>query len=108
MAPILISKIPEFSPIFSMLYVHRHQPNTLVQTQKHFWQKGLYVGSSPDKRGAIRVAVKDNQGHIQIITTTQFKNISDGGNLNPYQDIERVVNSIIDHSIETNALALHQ
>ena len=82
-------------PIFSVLSVQRHQENAELQTQDNYWQRGLYVGPSMDVKGAIRVAVVIND-HVHILVTTQFKNVSNGGNVNPYPHIERVLDSMIE------------
>ncbi len=82
-------------PIFSVLNVLRTKPDEQLQTNKFYWQRALYVGPSIDVKGAIRAAVVTNNS-MQIIVTTQFKNVSDGGNVNPYPNVERVLDSLIE------------
>lgn len=82
--------------------MQRTQPDRELQRQKFYWQRGLCMGPSLDTRGAICVAVREmvkGQGKIQFITTGIFKNVSDGGNLNPYMPVDKIIGSIIDHTI---------
>ncbi len=82
-------------PIFSVLSIQRHQENAELQTQDNYWQRALYVGPSLDVKGAIRAAVVIND-QVHIFVTTQFKNVSNGGNVNPYPHVERVLESMIE------------
>ncbi len=83
-------------PIFSVLSIQRHQENAELQTQDNYWQRALYVGPSLDVKGAIRAAVAIND-QVHIFVTTQFKNVSNGGNnVNPYPHVERVLGSLIE------------
>ena len=76
-------------PIFSCLYVLRRQGNDLG-SNRSYWQRGLYVGPSSMVTGAIRVAVITNRV-VKIVTTTAFKGVSDGGDVNPYPHAENYV-----------------
>jgi len=88
-------------PIFSVLYVLREtKKNTPVPTNKSYWKRGLYTGPSKVVPGAIRVAIK-TQKRIKIITTTIFKGVSDGGDIQPYQ----IVNHYLAQQHQTPAIA---
>ena len=77
-------------PIFSVLYVLRSsKTNSPVPTNKRYWKRGLYVGPSVIVRGSIRVAIKTNK-RIKIITTSNFKGVSDGGALQIYNHMDRI------------------
>ena len=65
-------------PIFSHLLVLRHTKNVELNSTRSFFQRGLYVGPSPDTPGAYRVAVIARNGHVKIITSQVIKAISDG------------------------------
>ena len=70
-------------PICAILYVFRHDGIPDLPVNRSFWQRGVYVGPSLSVDGAIRVAVI-TRGKLQIVTTTTFKAVSDGGDLDPY------------------------
>jgi hypothetical protein len=77
-------------PIFSVLYVLRSsKTNNPVPTNKRYWKRGLYVGPSIIVPGSIRVAIKTNK-RIKIVTTSNFKGVSDGGALQIYNQIDRI------------------
>ena len=79
-------------PIFSVLYVLRSsKTNSPVPTNKRYWKRGLYVGPSVIVPGSIRVAIKTNK-RIKIITTSNFKGVSDGGALQIYSQMDRINN----------------
>ena len=76
-------------PIFSVLYVLRSsKTNNPVSTNKRYWKRGLYVGPSVIVPGSIRVAIKTNK-RIKIVTTSNFKGVSDGGALQIYSQMDR-------------------
>jgi len=75
-------------PIFSVLYVLRHsKANNPTQSNRSYWQRGLYTGPSQLIPGAVRVAIKTKK-RIKIVSTTVFKGVSDGGDIYPYQIVE--------------------
>ena len=77
-------------PIFSVLYVLRSsKTNNPVPTNKRYWKRGLYVGPSIIVPGSIRVAIKTNK-RIKIVTTSNFKGVSDGGALQIYSQMDRI------------------
>lgn len=100
-------KIPDLRqirllPIFAIVYVLRvkGRGNVLVSTRPYY-QRGLYIGPSASVPGAIRVVVKTNN-RIQIIVTTQFKGVSDGGDVNPYPIINHAIQTIINDTVANN------
>jgi hypothetical protein len=89
------NKVPDLRsirllPIFAVVYaLRRTKISHPLQSNREFWQRGLYVGPSDQVPGAIRVAVLTRNKSIKVVVTTIFKGVSDGGNINPYN----VVNS---------------
>lgn len=81
-------------PIFSSLYVLRVSGNATLNSAHQFWQKGLYVGPSRKTVGAVRVAVVTN-GTLNILTTSNIKAVSDGGDNDPYLTADRAVSQTI-------------
>ncbi len=78
-------------PIFSVLYVLRQaSAKQDLPSNRKFWQRGLYVGPSDQTPGAIRVAVV-TKGKLKIIVTTNFKSVSDGGDINIHHIVDKVV-----------------
>lgn len=78
-------------PIFSVLYVLRQaSAKSALQSNRKFWQKGLYIGPSDQTPGAIRVAVI-TRNKLKVIVTTNFKSVSDGGDLNIHAVADKVV-----------------
>jgi hypothetical protein len=75
-------------PIFSHLYVLREKPHVDLSSNHSYWQRGLYVGPSLEVPGAIRCAVITN-GRLLICTTTRFKAVSDGGQIDIYPIADR-------------------
>ena len=59
----------------------------------------MYVGPSPTVLGAVRVAVITN-GKVQLITTTAIKCISDGGDIDPYQHVDKVLRKDLSSTIQ--------
>jgi hypothetical protein len=69
-------------PIFSFVHIKRNikkASDNPLNSNRSFWQRGLYVGPSYEVNGAIRVAVRDKRGNIRVIPTTDYKGVSDGG-----------------------------
>ena len=79
-------------PIFSVLYVLRRTVNE-NNSNREFWQKGIYVGPSDKVPGAIRAAVV-TRGQVKMVVTTVYKSVSDGGNLNIYPIAEHSILSL--------------
>ncbi len=76
--------------IFSVLYVLcSSKTNNPVSTNKRYWKRGLYVGPSIIVPGSIRAAINTNK-RIKIVTTSNFKRVSDGGALQIYNQIDRI------------------
>lgn len=84
-------------PIFSVLLVYRHVPNvaSLDGANRPFYQYGLYVGPDTMVSGAIRVAVKAN-GVMQIIVSSKYKCVTDGGSVNIYPSVQRGLRSMLE------------
>ena len=80
-------------PIFSVLHVHRCAINEL-NSRRDFWQRGLYVGPSMKVPGAVRVVVL-TKGVIKIITSTNIKAVSDGGDINVYPVVDRAIKQLL-------------
>ena len=79
-------------PIFAVVHVQRvplTADNTLDDTNRKFWQRGIYVGPDLHVRGAIRVAVLTPKKRVTIIRSTKFKQVSDGGDLNIHAHVQR-------------------
>ena len=76
-------------PIFSVLYVLRRTVNE-NNSNREFWQKGIYVGPSDKVPGAIRAAIV-TRGQVKMVITTVYKSVSDGGNLNLYPIAEHSI-----------------
>ena len=81
-------------PIFSVVSAERVEPN------KRFWQRGLYVGPSLETPGSVKVAIITRRKLVRVITTSKFKAVSDGGDLDPYQTVERAVQERLISSFE--------
>ena len=82
-------------PIFAELYVLRKASSkSELQSNRKFWQKGICVGPSDQTPGAIRVAVV-TRGTLKIIVTTNYKSVSDGGDLNVHAVADKVVNNVL-------------
>lgn len=88
-------------PIFCSLQILRRSDHQALQSTREHWQKGLYVGPSRSVKGAVRVAVMTN-GNLRVITTTAFKAVSDGGNINPYESVSNAIPSLIKDSTPPN------
>jgi len=91
-------------PIFAVLYVLRRKGNDL-DSNRDFWQRGFYIGPSAVVPGAVRVAVLTKKTKlVQVITSSEIKAVSDGGDLNSYSHIVTAVNKIIqeDNVTETH------
>jgi hypothetical protein len=84
-------------PICSILYVLRHVNNNLG-SNRPYWQRGIYVGPSNLVVGAIRVAVLC-KGNVRIVTSTVFKGVSDGGDLNPYPAANKFIDTIANEKL---------
>ena len=82
-------------PIFAVLYVLRRKGANELDSNRDFWQRGFYIGPSVAVPGAVRVAVLSKKKLVQIITSSEIKAVSDGGDLNTYSHIESAVNIII-------------
>jgi hypothetical protein len=80
-------------PIFAVLYVLRRKGNDL-DSNRDFWQRGFYIGPSAVVPGAVRVAVLTKTKLVQVITSSEIKAVSDGGDLNSYSHIVTAVNKI--------------
>jgi hypothetical protein len=90
-------------PIFAVLYVLRRKGHNDLDSNRDFWQRGFYIGPSATVLGAVRVAVLTKTKLVQIITSSEIKAVSDGGDLNSYSHIATAVNRIIqeDNVLET-------
>ena len=77
-------------PIGAVVMVLRYVENaaTLDNSIGEFYQDGLYVGPAFSVAGGIRVAVKTGNS-LQIIVSTKYKGVSDGGGMNIYQSVQR-------------------
>ena len=86
-------------PIMSVLMVLRYVPNTEVIDESNgpFFQYGIYVGPDYQVNGAIRAAVVTN-GTVQIIVSTKFKGVQDGGGLNIYPTVQKGLDLIVGES----------
>lgn len=84
-------------PIFSVLLVYRHVPtvSSLDGANRAFYQHGLYVGPDWMVHGAIRVAVKVN-GIFQIIVSSKYKCVTDGGSVNISQSVQRGLRTMLE------------
>jgi hypothetical protein len=92
---LFFNKKPDFReirllPIGSILYIQKRSQNNNLDSNRTFWQKGIYIGPSLKVSGAIRVAHLTNN-KIQIIVSSIFKSVTDGGDLNIYPIINRNV-----------------
>lgn len=83
-------------PIFAVVMVYRHVPTAAVLDQSNhpFYQYGLYVGPDTKVTGGIRVAVITNEG-IQIVVTTKYKGVSDGGGINVYPHVAQGLQQVL-------------
>lgn len=81
-------------PIFSDVRVMKHSDNHELQSAQNHWKRGLYVGPSVSVKGAVRVAIMSN-GQLKVRTSTAIKAVSDGGDINPYQTVDRALPSLI-------------
>ena len=93
-------RIIRLLPIFASIQVLRRTPQEELNSTGGHWQRGLYVGPSMSVRGAVRVALI-TRGHLVILTTTAFKAVSDGGNVNPYDHVDHALPSIINEYATT-------
>lgn len=77
-------------PMFAILLVYRHVPtvSSLDGANRAFYMHGLYVGPDWMVTGGIRVAIKVN-GVFQIIVSTKYKCVTDGGAVNISQSVQR-------------------
>lgn len=77
-------------PMFSILLVYRHVAtvSSLTGANRAFYMHGLYVGPDWMVTGGIRVAIKVN-GVFQIIVSTKYKCVTDGGAVNISQSVQR-------------------
>lgn len=84
-------------PIFAILLVLRHVPNaaSLDGANRSFYQYGLYVGPDSLTPGAIRVAVKVG-GTLQIVVSSKYKCVTDGGSINIYPAIQRGLRTLLE------------
>jgi hypothetical protein len=83
-------------PIFAHLMVLRYQEgiSSIDNTFGKYYQYGLYVGPDLKVKGAIRAAVIVHN-NIQIIVTTKYKSVSDGGGINPYPQVNAGLNRML-------------
>ena len=87
-------------PIFSVLYaLRRTKASNPLQSNREFWQRGLYVGPSDTVPCAIRVAVLTKNRQIKIVITTIYKGVSDGGNINPYDVTNKLSPAVFNSDI---------
>jgi hypothetical protein len=75
-------------PIGSILYVLKRNNLNKLNSKRVYWQKGIYIGPSRKVLGAIRVACLTNK-KIQIVVSSIFKTVTDGGDLNIYPIVNR-------------------
>lgn len=87
-------------PIFAHLMVLRYHEgiSSIDNTYGKYYQYGLYVGPDLKVKGAIRAAVLVNNS-IQIIVTTKYKSVSDGGGLNPYPQVTAGLNRMLSDEV---------
>lgn len=81
-------------PIFASLCAFRENPHHDLQSRRSHWQRGLYVGPSLDSPGLYRIAVVTN-GAVQIITTSNIKAVSDGGDIDSSIVADRHVSTLL-------------
>lgn len=86
-------------PIMCILLVYRHVPTaaSLDGANRPYYQYGLYVGPEPMVVGGIRVAVKTNNT-VQIVVSSKFKCVTDGGSINIYPSVQRGLRRILEES----------
>lgn len=91
-------------PIFSVLLVYRYTPTkaSLDGANRPFYQHGLYLGPDSLVKGGIRVAIKVN-GQLQIVVSTKYKCVTDGGAINVYPAIQRGLRSLLEGSTVSDA-----
>jgi hypothetical protein len=84
-------------PIFAVLMVLREEPNAAAVdgANRRFFQYGLYVGPDTLVSGAIRVAVVTNK-RVQIVTSTKYKCVTDGGLLSPHPEVQRGLRRLLE------------
>ena len=84
-------------PIFSVLLVYRPVPNraSIDGANRGFYQRGLYVGPDRLVTGGIRVIVKVGST-LQLIVSTKYKCVTDGGGTNVYPYVERGLQDLVD------------
>ena len=87
-------------PIFSVLMVLREEPNAaaLDGANRRFFQYGLYVGPDSLVTGGIRVAVLTNK-RLNIVTSSKYKCVTDGGSLNSYPQVQRGLRQLIEEEV---------
>lgn len=83
-------------PIFAILMVYRPvRTSTAVgKSNRPFFQYGLYVGPDLKVSGGVRIALLTN-GKLQIVVTTKYKGVSDGGGINVYPQVARGVQNLL-------------
>ena len=88
-------------PIFSVLMVLREEPNAAAVdgANRSFYQYGLYVGPDQLVTGGIRVAVLTNK-RLQIVTSSRYKCVTDGGSLNSYPQVQRGLRRLLEETNE--------
>ena len=91
-------------PIFSIVMGYRYTPTKEIidQSNMPFYQYGLYVGPDLKVSGAIRLAVITNN-RVEILVTTKYKAVSDGGGMNIYPIVQQGTSKLIQETtIEAN------
>lgn len=95
-------------PIFAVLYVLRRKGQNDLDSNRDFWQRGFYIGPSSVVPGAVRVAVLTRKRLVEIITSSEIKGVSDGGDLNIYPTIASAVNKILQKEKEDHQKDDHE
>lgn len=98
-----VPHIQEFRllPIFSVVKIYRHQTSVVRDgnPNRGFYQHALYVGGCPEGKGVIRAAVLVN-GRVHLIRTSKYKGVSDGGDANEYESVERGTQLMVDEMLD--------
>ncbi len=81
--------------------------NIATHTTSDYWKRALYVGPSLEVKGNIRAAVSTD-GALHIIVTSEFKGVSDGGDVNPYQQVASGLEGMLATRTTTSSAAAVQ
>ncbi len=83
-------------PIFSIVMIYREKLSNqnVFESNHDYYQYGLYVGPDLRVTGGIRAAIMSS-GALQVIVTSKYKGVSDGGGLSVHPMIQNGADAIM-------------